>query len=141
MFFVVLCCNTFVPCFSSLLYFYFSAVGVVYVLVVSTYNARDLHVARTKGPDQPLFRVFPLTLICAFRVLVLVSRGRRWPPLTPEEFRNSQLNRLAKTAGKVRRLLYPGLSEALTWGLGNSAPRQDGHVRRCVSLSLPQSNI
>lgn len=53
--------------------------------------------------------------------------------MTAEEFRSSQLNYLCKNIDRVRRLLYPGLSEALRSQLGDaddSTPRQDGYIRR-----------
>lgn len=70
-----------------------------------------------------------------------------WSPMTAEEFRSSQLRRLHRRVGRVRRLLYPGLSEALkanlgragaagAWGGGGPTtsppPPPDGHVRRYV---------
>ena len=58
--------------------------------------------------------------------------------MTADEFRSSQLNHLRRKVGRVRRLLYPGLSEALKTRLGQAGgssttdapPPPDGHVRR-----------
>ncbi|CAM9733729.1 unnamed protein product, partial [Laminaria digitata] len=57
--------------------------------------------------------------------------------MTAEEFRSSQLSYLGKNIDRVRRLLYPGLSEALRGRLGGdgggggSTPRrQEGYIRR-----------
>ncbi|CAM9601528.1 unnamed protein product, partial [Ectocarpus fasciculatus] len=72
-----------------------------------------------------------------------------WSPMTAEEFRSSQLSHLSRKARRVRRLLYPGLSEALKAQLGvgskgtktttaelatrtKSSP-PDGHVRRYLA--------
>eukprot|EP00752_Nemacystus_decipiens_P012854 g11381.t1 len=69
-------------------------------------------------------------------------RGSSWSPMTAQEFRSSQLRYLRRRVGRIRRLLFPGLSEALTTNLGQiwagtgggsaTAPPQppDGHVRR-----------
>ena len=72
-----------------------------------------------------------------------------WSPMTAEEFRSSQLRHLRRKVGRVRRLLYPGLSEALKANLGRTGaaalggdgstasrpPPPDGHVRRCVTAA------
>lgn len=53
--------------------------------------------------------------------------------MTAEEFRSSQLRYLGKNIDRVRRLLYPGLSEALRSRLGDAddpVPRQDRYIRR-----------
>lgn len=59
--------------------------------------------------------------------------------MTAEQFRSSQLGYLGRRVARVRRLLYPGLSDALRTRLGGEdgsgtgakgpAP-PDGHVRR-----------
>ncbi|CAB1120679.1 unnamed protein product [Ectocarpus sp. CCAP 1310/34] len=72
-----------------------------------------------------------------------------WSAMTAEEFRSSQLSHLSRKARRVRRLLYPGLSEALKaqLGVGSNGTRAtsaelatrakpsppDGHVRRYLA--------
>ncbi|CAM9159174.1 unnamed protein product, partial [Ectocarpus sp. 8 AP-2014] len=72
-----------------------------------------------------------------------------WSAMTAEEFRSSQLSHLSRKARRVRRLLYPGLSEALKaqLGVGSKGTRAttaelatrtkssppDGHVRRYLA--------
>lgn len=67
-----------------------------------------------------------------------ILKKNSWSPMTAEEFRSSQLRHLRRRVGRVRRLLYPGLSEAIKARLGQIGggstaavpPLPDGHVRR-----------
>lgn len=67
--------------------------------------------------------------------------------MTAEGFRSSQLRHLRRRVGRIRRLLYPGLSEALKarlgpiggdsgggWSTTAAPPPPDGHVRRYVGM-------
>eukprot|EP00903_Cladosiphon_okamuranus_P012758 g11926.t1 len=82
-------------------------------------------------------------------------RSISWSPMTAEEFRSSQLRYLHRRVGRIRRLLYPGLSEAIktrlrqVGGSGASggstttpAPPPDGHVRRyLLAVNVMASSV
>ncbi|CAM9985812.1 unnamed protein product [Scytosiphon promiscuus] len=86
-------------------------------------------------------------------------QAARWSPMTAEEFRSSQLGHLDRRVARVRRLLYPGLSDAIRTRLGGevgdgsggrdgsgaaakgSAP-PDGHVRRyLVAVNVMTASV